>query len=166
MFDRFTVELSSVSVSDLIEDGPMCFDFRFILREDFLLGFVSLALSESESEFEEAADEESVLVEDTDDDFLISGFGFSETTFVAGFGGAPAGSGYFLGLPLPRPDVELPDCLLTSLTGAGGFSSSDSDEFEKILLFSFLVFVIAGGGFLAGGGKFFAVFDTVALETG
>lgn len=156
--DRFTVELSSVSVPDLSEDGPMCFDFRFI-RADFLLGFASFALSESESELEEAADDESVVVEDADEaSFFTSGLGFSGMTFGAGFGGAP-GSGYFLGLPLPRPEVELPDCRLTSLTGTGGFSSSDSDEFEKILLFSFLGFVTTGAGFL-GCWKLFAAFET------
>lgn len=165
MVDRLTVELSSVSVSDFSEDGPMCFDFLF-MRVDFLLGFASLALSESESEFEEAAEDESVVVEEADDDgFLISCLGFSGAAFAAGFGGAPAGNGYFLGLPLPRPDVELPDCLLTSFTGAGGFSSSDSDEFEKILLFSFLIFEAAGVAFL-GGGRFFAVFGTAPFVAG
>lgn len=112
----------------------MCFDFLVLLiLADFLLGFASLALSESESELDEAADDESVVVDDADDaSFFTSGLGFSGITFGAGFGGL--GSGYFLGRPLPLPEVELPDCRRSSFTTGAGFSSSDSDVFEKILL--------------------------------
>lgn len=149
--ERFIDMLSSVSVSDLIDVVPRCFDFRVLLvRTDLRLGLASFALSESESEFEEAADDESVEVDDAEEaSFFTSGLGFSGVTLGAGFGGAP-GSGYFLGLPRPRPDVELPDCLRMSFTGGGtGFSSSDSDEFEKMLL-SFLTLDIAGGASFLG----------------
>lgn len=161
--------LSSVSVSDFT-DAARCFDFLVLLmRADFLLGFASFALSESESEFDEAADDESVEVDDAADEtsFLTSGFGFSGVTFGIGFGGAP-GRGYFLGLPRPRPDVELPDCRRISFTGAGGFSSSDSDEFEKMLLsfFDFAIAAVGGGGgagFL-GTGRALAAFDAAAAD--
>lgn len=158
---RFIDILSSVSVSDLIDAGPMCFDFRLLfMRADLRLGFASLALSESESELDDAADDESVVVDDADEtSFLTSGLGFSGVTFGAGFGGAP-GNGYFLGLPRPRPDVELPDCRRISFTGCAGFSSSDSDVLEKILL-SFLDFAAAITVGFFGSGAFLAFVATV-----
>lgn len=81
--DRFIDMLSSVSVSDFTDAGPRCFDFLVLfMRADFRLGFASFALSESESELEDAADDESVLVDDADEtSFFNSGLGFSGVTF-------------------------------------------------------------------------------------
>lgn len=96
------------------------------------------------------------MVEEAEEtSFFTSGFALSGTTFGAGFGGALLlGNGYFLGRPRPRPDVELPDCLRSSFVAVCGLSSSDSEEFEKILL-SFFTFD-AGGGFF-GTGRLLAV---------
>lgn len=163
--ERFTEVLSSVSVSDLIEALPRCFDFLVLfIRADFLLGLASAALSESESEFEPAEDE-SVEVDVADEtSFLGSGLGFSGVTLGGGLGGAVP-MGYFLGRPRPRPEVELPDCRRSSLTGAagGGFSSSDSEEFEKILFSTFLDFAVAAADFL-GTGRFLAALLIDAAE--
>lgn len=161
----FVVErfmLSSLSVSDLTEAVPRCFDFRvlFILA-DLRLGFASFALSESESELDEAADDESVVVDVADEtSFFTSGFGFSGVTLAIGFGATP-GSGYLRGRPLGRPAVELPDGRRSSFTGCGcgcdddgggggsdGFSSSDSEVLEKILLSFFEFRIDVGAGFL------------------
>lgn len=173
--ERLTEVLSSVSVSDLMDVVPRCFDFLVLfIRADFRLGLASFALSDSESDAEEAADDESVVVDEADEaSFLItSGFGFSEITFGAGRGVA-LGNGYFRGLPRPR-EVELPDCLrfsLIGLIGGDGFSSSDSDEFEKILL-SFFDFDCDGGGGFLGDGRLFefpallAEVDDFAVDCG
>lgn len=155
--DRLTDALSSVSVSDFTDVVPRCFDFLVLfIRADFRLGLASFALSESEFDTDVAADDESVDVDVADEaSFFTSGLGFSGITFGGGRGGGTFGNGYLRGRPRPRPEVELPDCLRSSLTGGGGgFSSSDSDEFEKILL-SFFAFVTdGGGGFLFAGGVF------------